>query len=427
VTDPTVRRWTVPPLLRSLRHRNYLLFFSGQLVSLIGTWMQAVAQSWLVYRLTGSSFWLGMIGFSSQIPVLLLAPVGGMVADRLRRHRIIVVTQACSMVLAFVLAGLTLSGHIRPQHVFFLGAVLGVVNAFDIPARQSFLVEMVGREDLSNAIALNSSMFNGARLVGPAVAGVLVGCIGEGYCFLANAVSFVAVLAGLLAMRMPPWTPPRHASSAIQGMVEGFRFVGSTAPARAVLLLLGLVSLVGMPYVVLMPIFADKVLHGGPRALGMLMGAAGAGAMLGALRMAARRGLQGLGHWVAAGTLAFGVSLILFSQSRSFLLSVGLLVPAGFAMMVQMSGTNTLVQSMVPDRLRGRVMAVYSMMFMGMAPVGALCAGSLATRIGAPATVLCAGFACMMGGVAFAIRWPRLRHEAREVIAARRAEAAPRP
>jgi MFS family permease len=419
----SLRRWALPPVLRSLRHRNYQLFFSGQLVSLIGTWMQSVAQSWLVYRLTGSSFWLGMIGFSSQLPVLLLAPLGGAVADRIRRHRIIVTTQAASMVLAFVLAGLTLSGLVRPAHVFALGALLGLVNAFDIPARQSFLVEMVGREDLGNAIALNSSMFNGARLVGPAVAGILVGWIGEGYCFLGNAVSFVAVLAGLLAMRFPPWNPPHHSISAIQGIAQGFQFVGRTPPIRAVLLLLGLVSLLGMPYVVLMPIFADSILHGGPKALGMLMGASGAGAMIGALRVAARRELRGLGRWVSTGAIVFGVSLVLFSQSRWLPLSIALLVPAGFSLMVQMSGTNTLVQSMVPDALRGRVMAVYSMMFMGMAPFGALYAGTVATRIGAPATVLCAGLVCIMGGTAFALYWPRLRQGAREILAARRSEA----
>ena len=392
-------------------------------MSLVGTWMQTVAQSWLVYRLTGSSFWLGMIGFSSQLPVLLLAPVGGAVADRTRRHRIILVTQASSMLLAFVLAGLTLSGLVRPVHVFVLGGLLGVVNAFDIPARQSFLVEMVGREDLGNAIALNSSMFNGARLVGPAVAGLLVGWIGEGYCFLGNAISFVAVIAGLLAMRLPPWNRPHHDVSALRGIARGFQFVARTPPIRAVLLLLGLVSLLGMPYVVLMPIFADKILHGGPKALGMLMGASGAGAMIGALRVAARRELRGLGGWVAAGAVVFGISLVLFSQSRWLPLSIALLVPAGFAMMVQMSGTNTLVQSMVPDALRGRVMAVYSMMFMGMAPLGALYAGTMATRIGARATVLCAGLACIAGGIAFALHWPRLRESVREIIAARRSEA----
>jgi MFS family permease len=385
--------------------------------------MQSVAQSWLIYRMTGSSFWLGMIGFSSQLPVLLLAPIGGALADRTRRHRIILATQSSSMGLAFALAGLTLGGLVRPYHVFVLGALLGVVNAFDIPARQSFLVEMVGREDLGNAIALNSSMFNSARLVGPAVAGVLVGWIGEGYCFLANAVSFIAVIAGLLAMRLPPWSPPPRGASTLHGIVEGFRFVGRTPPIRAVLLLLGLVSLLGMPYVVLMPVFADSILHGGPKALGLLMGSTGAGAIVGALRVAARRELRGLGRWVATGAIAFGVSLVLFSQSHWLPLSMALLVPAGFAMMVQMSGTNTLVQSMVPDALRGRVMAVYSMMFMGMAPLGALYAGTMATRIGARATVLCAGLACIAGGIAFASYWPHLREAVREIVAARRSEA----
>jgi MFS family permease len=384
--------------------------------------MQSVAQSWLIYRLTGSSFWLGMIGFSSQLPVLLLAPIGGTVADRNSRHRILLATQSSSMALAFVLASLTLTAHVRPIHVFLLGALLGLVNAFDIPARQAFLVEMVGREDMGNAIALNSSMFNAARLVGPAVAGLLVGWIGEGFCFLGNAISFLAVLAGLLAMRLPPWTARPPTTSALAGIVEGFRFVGQAPPIRALLLLLGLTSLLGMPYVVLMPIFADRILHGGPKALGLLMGSTGAGAVLGALRVAARKDLRGLGYWVATGAVTFGICLILFSRSQWLPLSMALLVPAGFSLMVQMSGSNTLIQSMVPDALRGRVMAVYSMMFMGMAPFGALYAGSMATKIGAPATVLCAGLACIVGGAVFGWRWPLLRAGAREMLAARRAE-----
>ncbi len=408
----------LPSALRALRHRNYRLFFGGQLVSLTGTWMQSVAQSWLVYRLTGSAVLLGFVGFSSQIPVFLLATLGGTLADRVNRHRILITTQTLAMLGASTLAALTLTGHVRVWHVFMLAAMLGVVNAFDMPARQAFVVDMVGRDDLVNAIALNSSMFNGARLIGPAVAGVLVSSIGEGWCFFANAVSYVAVLTGLLLMRIERRARVPLPGSALASIVEGYKFVGKTAPVRALLLLLGLVSLMGMPYAVLMPIFADQILHGGASGLGLLMGASGAGALAGALSLAMRKGVRGLGRWVAFASAGFGMSLILFSQSRTFWLSAALLVPVGFSMMIQMASSNTLVQAMVPDSLRGRVMAVYSMMFMGMAPIGALLAGTLAGRIGAPTTVAIGGAVCIVGAVVFGLRLPALRDEARQIIVA---------
>jgi MFS family permease len=405
-------------VLRALRHRNYRLFFGGQLISLIGTWMQTVAQSWLVYQLTGSAVLLGFVGFSSQIPVFLLAPVGGSVADRYNRRRIIVATQTAAMLLAFILAALTLSGRVHVWHVFVLAALLGVVNAFDIPTRQAFVVDMVGREDLVNAIALNSSMFNGARLIGPAVAGLLIDTIGEGWCFFANGVSYLAVIAGLLLMSMTVRTRVPLPGSALASIVEGFRYVKRTGPIRALLLLLGLVSLVGMPYAVLMPIFADQILHGGPRGLGILMSAIGFGALAGALTLAAKKGIHGLGHWVALSATGFGFSLILFSLSRSFWLSAALLLPVGFSVMVEMASSNTLIQSLVPDSLRGRVMAVYSMMFMGMAPFGSLLAGALAQHLGAPATVAAGGVVCMAGALVFGLHLPALRHEARQIIVA---------
>ena len=419
-TDPPPRppAARLPAIFRALRHRNYRLFFGGQFVSLTGMWMQSVAQSWLVYRLTGSAVLLGFVSFSGQIPVFLLAPVGGAVADRRDRHRIIIITQTTAMLLASTLAALTLTGRVEVWHLFVLAALLGVTNAFDIPARQSFVVEMVGREDLVNAIALNSSMFNGARVVGPAVAGLLVAAIGEGWCFFANAVSYVAVIAGLLSMNMERRRRPPARGSALSSIAEGFRFVARTGPVRALLLLLGLVSLTGMPYAVLMPIFADQILHGGPSGLGLLMGASGVGALAGALSLAARRGLRGLGRWVAFASAGFGVSIMLFSVSRSFWLSAALLVPAGFSLMLQMASSNTLVQSMVPDALRGRVMAVYSMMFMGMAPIGALLAGAVAQRIGAPATVALGGAACVVGAVVFGLRLPAHRDAARQLIVA---------
>jgi MFS family permease len=405
-------------LVRAFKHRNYQLFFGGQLISLIGTWMQSVAQSWLVYRLTGSAVLLGFVGFSGQIPVFLLAPIGGIIADKYNRHRILIFTQTAAMVLASVLATLTLSHHVQVWHVFALAAALGCINAFDIPVRQAFVVDIVGREDLVNAIALNSSMFNGARIVGPAVAGILVATIGEGWCFFANAVSYIAVITGLLLMRMMRRARVSLPGSAISSIVEGFSYVGRTGPVRALLLLLGLISLMGMPYAVLMPIFADQILHGGARGLGLLMGASGIGALIGALSLAARQGVRGLGRWVAFASLGFGVSIILFSLSRSFWLSAALLMPVGFFMMVEMASSNTLVQSMVPDNLRGRVMAVYSMMFMGMAPIGALLAGTLAGRVGAPKTVAIGGAVCIVGAAVFWSRLPALRGEAQQIIVA---------
>jgi MFS family permease len=407
----------LPAALRALRHRNFQLFFSGQLISLIGTWMQSVAQSWLVYRLTGSSLLLGSVGFASQIPVFLFAPLGGIVADRHNRQRVVIGTQAASMLLAFALAALTLTGIVQVWHIFVLASLLGVVNAFDIPVRQSFLVDMVGREDLMNAIALNSSMFNGARIIGPAIAGILVARIGEGWCFFANAVSYIAVIIGLLMMRVRPHSHG-PSGSPLAHIVEGFRFVRRTGPIMAILLLLGLVSLVAMPYTVLMPVFADKILHGGARGLGILMGATGVGALLGALTLATRTGVGGLGRWVAFSCGGFGLSLALFSLSRSFWLSAALLLPVGFCMMLQMSSSNTLIQAMVPDHLRGRVMSVYSMMFMGMAPFGALLGGALADRLGAPQTVSMGAVACIGGAALFGLHLPKIRVEVRRLIVA---------
>ncbi len=419
---------------RALRHRNFQLFFSGQLISLVGTWMQTVAQSWLVYRLTGSGFNLGAVGFASQIPVFLFAPLGGIVADRTNRKHVVIATQVASMMLAFVLAVLTLSHTVdhRVWLIFVLAALLGVVNAFDIPGRQSFLVDMVGKEDLMNAIALNSSMFNGARVVGPAVAGVLVARLGEGWCFFANGVSYIAVIAGLMLMRVHAPARVSAQTSPWEHIIEGFQFVNRTAPIRALLILLGLVSVTGMPYVVLMPIFADKVLHKGGQEfasligshdlgavrLGILMGAAGVGALFGALTLAVRSGVKGLGRWVAVCCAGFGISLVFFAVSKSFWISVLLLLPVGYFIMLQMASSNTLIQVMVPDALRGRVMALYSMMFMGMAPLGALLGGSLSDRLGAPLTVAIGGVASVAGAWWFGVQLPKIRVEARRLIIA---------
>ncbi|HYM74985.1 MAG TPA: MFS transporter [Candidatus Dormibacteraeota bacterium] len=417
---------------RALRHRNFQLFFSGQLISLIGTWMQTVAQSWLVYKLTGSGLLLGSVGFASQIPVFLIAPIGGITADRSNRQRVVIATQTASMILALVLAALTLTHKVHVWHIFVLAALLGVVNAFDIPGRQAFLVDMVGKEDLMNAIALNSSMFNGARVIGPAVAGVLVARLGEGWCFFANGVSYIAVIIGLLMMNVHAPAKASSQTSPLEHIIEGFQFVSRTAPIRALLILLGVVSVAGMPYVVLMPIFADKILHNGGQEfaslirshdlgavrLGILMGAAGVGALLGALTLAVRSGVKGLGTWVSVCCAGFGISLILFAFSTSFWLSVLLLLPVGYFIMLQMASSNTLIQVMVPDALRGRAMALYSMMFMGMAPLGALMGGALSDRLGAPWTVAIGGFASVMGAWWFSIQLPKIRVEARKLIIA---------
>jgi MFS family permease len=405
--------------LRALRHRNFRLFFAGQLISLIGTWMQFVAQSWLIYRLTGSSLLLGTLGFVSQIPVFLFAPLGGIVADRYHRQRIVIATQTASGVSALILATLTLSHQVQVWHVVALAAFLGLINAFDIPTRQAFMVEMVGQEDLMNAIALNSSMFNGARMIGPAIAGILVATLGEGWCFFANGVSYLAVIAGLLLMRLTPTSRPNRSSSPLEEIIEGFRFAGQNFPVRTLLMLLAVSSLVGTPYSVLMPIFAGEILHGGPRGLGMLMGATGIGALLGALTLASRSGLRGLSRWIALACGGFGLSLMLFSTSRNFWLSLLLLIPTGFALMVQLGSTNTLLQSITPDDLRGRIMSLYSMMFMGMAPFGALLAGITAYRFGAPFTVGIGGLACVCCAVLFARQIPTFRTAARQMLSNR--------
>jgi MFS family permease len=414
VSSPASGR--VSNTFRALRHRNFQLFFAGQFISLTGTWMQSVAQSWLVYRLTGSVVLLGMIGFASQIPVFLLAPFGGATADRYNRRMILIATQTAAMVLAFILAFLTLSGSIQIWHLFVIASGFGIANAFDIPTRQAFAVDMVGKEDLINAIALNSSMFNGARIVGPAIAGILVAAVGEGWCFFGNAVSYIAVISGILMMRIKPLERAPRTGSTFSNIAEGFGFVYATKPVRALLLLLGLVSLMGMPYAVLMPIFADQYLGGGSGTLGFLMGASGVGALIAALTLASRRQVFGLGRWIGFACAGLGTSLILFSMSRYVYLSALLLVPVGFSMMTQMSSSNTLVQAMIPDALRGRVMSVYSMMFMGLAPFGALLAGTLAGYIGAAETVAFGGIVCIVGAVIFGLQLSALENEGRQMI-----------
>lgn len=380
--------------------------------------MQSIAEAWLIYRLTGSSVLLGLLGFVSQIPIFLLSPIGGLAADRWPRQRVVISTQIASMTLGFTLAALTLTGSIRVWEIIVLATLLGVVNSFDVPARQSFLIEMVGREDLLNAIALNSTMFNGARVAGPAVAGLLVAQVGEGWCFFLNAVSYIAVIAGLLMMRIEKSLVAHDGSSPIEKLREGLRFVRHAIPIRTLLLLLGLVSFAALPFAVLVPIFADRILHGGASAYGNLMGAVGFGAMCGAFTLAMRQQLRGFGNIVGYSAIGLGISLTLFGASRWYWFSLAALALAGYAMMMQFTSANTLIQAMVPDQLRGRVMSLYSMMFLGMSPLGSLVAGKLAQHIGAPRTVALGGLISLVGGVVFALKWPSMRAPARELVAA---------
>ena len=378
--------------------------------------MQTVAQSWLVYRMTGSATLLGVVGFASQFPIFLLSPLGGAVSDSYPRRHSMIAIQTAAMLLAFPLAVLTLTNRIQVWHVIVLALLLGAVNAFDIPVRQAFFVEMVGRQDLMNALALNSSMVNGARIVGPAVAGLLVAAVGEGWCFLLNGISYIPVIAGLTMIKSGNRPPVEHHGSRIKAIVVGLHFVWRTRPIRALLLLIGLVSLMGMPYSVLMPIFANQILNGGPKSLGLLMGSSGIGALVAALILVGRRGMRGLSKWVMMACGGFGVSLVLFAFSRNLWLSVLLLLPVGFSMMLQLASTNTLIQAMAPDHFRGRVMSMYSMMFMGMSPIGALLAGVFAHSLGAPGAVAAGGAACIAAALVFRSHLPALTAEGRELI-----------
>jgi len=383
-------------LSRSFQYRDYRLFFTGQFISLVGTWMQQVAQSWLVYRLTGSSLSLGLVGFAGQFPLFALSIFGGVMADRLNRRSVLVATQTCALIQAVVLAWLTLAGLIEVWHVMVLAVLLGMVNAVDIPTRQSFVIDLVDKKDLHNAIALNSSMFNAARILGPSVAGVLLAAVGEGWCFALNGLSFLAVIVCLLNMGMPKRPAPEKTSSIVEHLREGFGYAWHTREVRTILVLLGIASVIGMAYVVLMPVFAEEILASGPRGLGLLMAATGCGSLAGALLLAMRSEGPGIGRFAYFGMLGMGAGLVLFALSRNFWLSALLLVPVGFCMITAMASANTLLQMLCPDSLRGRVMALFSMMFMGMAPFGALLAGVLAHAIGAGATVALSGAALVV-------------------------------
>lgn len=399
---------------RSLNYRNFRLYFSGQSISLVGTWIQRITVPWLVYHLTNSAFLLGVVGFAGQIPTFLIAPYAGVITDRLNRYRLLILTQVAAMVQAFALAFLYLSGHIQVWHIVVLSVVLGIINAFDVPVRQSFMIEMVEKkEDLANAIALNSSMVNGARLLGPSIAGLLIALTNEGVCFFLNGFSYLFVIASLLLMKIAPRVITKKDKHVFREMKEGFSYTFGFPPIRYIILLLALVSLTAMPYTVLMPVVAREVLHGGSHTYGFLMGASGLGALLGALFLASRKNVLGLDKVIALAAALFGVSLIAFSFSRFFALSLGLMIFIGLGMMLQMASSNTIIQTIVDDDKRGRVMSFYTMAFMGTAPFGSFLAGSLASKLGAPITLLIGGSVCVLGALVFSRLLPRLKESVR--------------
>jgi MFS family permease len=401
---------------RSLRHRNFRLYFGGQSISLIGTWMTRLATSWLVYRLTGSAFLLGVVGFAGQIPTFIFAPFAGVWIDRLDRRQVLLVTQILAMIQSLALAGLTLARHINVQQIIWLSAFQGLINAFDMPARQAFLVQMVeDKQDLGNAIALNSSMVNLARLVGPSLAGAVIAVSGEGACFLIDGISYIAVIASLIAMRLPSGIVKPTVGSMLAQLKEGWTYVSGFAPVRTILLLFAIVSLMGWPFTVLMPIFARTILHGGPHTLGFLVGAVGIGALVSAISLALRKSVLGLGRMIPIATASLGGGLILFGMSRILWLSLLLMLVCGFGMMQQMAASNTIIQTIVEDSKRGRVMSFYAMAFVGMAPFGSLLAGGLAHAIGAPRTVMLSGVCCVAGAAWFATQMPTIRRLIRPI------------
>lgn len=390
-------------IIRSLSSRNYRLFFTGQGISLIGTWMQTIAMSWLVYRLTGSALLLGVVGFAGQIPSFVFAPIAGVLADRWNRHHILIGTQALAMIQAFVTAGLTLAGVITVWHIVALSLFLGLVNAFDIPARQSLVVLMVEKkEDLPNAIALNSFLFNGARLVGPTIAGILIAILSEGMCFLINGISYITVIMALLAMKINIGKKEDQDTHILQQLKEGISYAFGSGAIRTILFLSATISIVGMPYTVLMPVIARDVLYGGAHTFGFLITASGLGAVAGALYLAVRKSVEGLGNLLPVAMGIFGIGLIALSQSRVFWVSLPLMLLTGFGMMIQMASNNTILQTIVDDDKRGRVMSLYTMSFLGIAPFGSLLAGVLASRIGAPGTIMWGGIICIMAALFFA-------------------------
>lgn len=399
-------------MFRSLKSRNYRLFFFGQSISLIGSWIQVVALPWLVYSMTNDVFLLGLVSFVGQIPTFFIAPFAGVLLDRWNKHKALVIAHILSLVQAAALALVFYSGFIQIWHVILLSVFLGIINAFEMPARQALVNDMVKRpEDLGNAIALNSSMVNVARLIGPSLAGILISVSGEGICFIINAVSFVFVIISLLMMRMGKAVHKLHESNMIQGLKDGFRYTFGQLPLRFLILLIAWVSLVGMPFSVLLPVFAKTILGGGAHTYGFLMGASGVGSLLGALYMAYRKNLKGLLKLIPLSIAVFSLGLLTFAFSGNLFLSLALLLISGIGMMIQMTACNTLVQTIADPAMRGRVMSFYTMAFIGMTPLGSLLAGFLASRMGAVNTMLSAGIACFMAVVILIVFYARLKTE----------------
>ncbi|MBF0522980.1 MAG: MFS transporter [Candidatus Omnitrophica bacterium] len=422
-----VGRFSIPPktpwaearlgfIFRALKHKNYRLFFGGQSISLVGTWMQMVAMSWLVYRLTNSALLLGIVGFVGQIPSFFLMPFAGVIADRYNRHRILIATQTLAMLQAVALSVLVITEHVEVWHIVVLNLILGLVSSFDIPVRQAFTVEMIeNKDDLGNAIALNSSMVNVARLLGPSIAGIIIAFVGEGACFFINAFSYLAVIFSLLAMKITPKVikPPEH--HVWHDLKEGFVYAFNFAPIRDIIFLLGLASLMGVPYQILMPVFAKDIFHGGPQTLGFLVSMAGIGALAGAIYLAGRKSVIGLVRMIGESSILFGLGVIAFSFSKTLWFSMIVICMAGFAMMVQMAASNTILQTIVEEDKRGRVMSFYTMAFMGMTPFGSLFAGYLANKIGAPYTLMVGGVCCIFAALGFLRNLPSLREKMRPV------------
>jgi MFS family permease len=405
-------------IFRSLQYRNFRLFFGGQSISLIGTWIQQIATPWLVYHLTGSVFLLGVVGFAGQIPTFLISPFAGVMTDRWNRYHILITTQILSMIQALLMALLFFTGVIKIWQIILLSLLLGCINACDTPARQSFFIEMVEKKKyLANAIALNSSMVNAARLLGPSIAGMLIAFTNEGICFLINGISYIFVIGSLLSMKIVPRKMINKDTRLLQELKEGFSYVFDFAPVKYIILMLGLVSLMGMPFSVLMPVFAKVIFHGGSHTFGFLMGASGIGALSAALYLASRKNVLGLFKRIPMAAGIFGLGLIAFSFSRFYLFSLLLMIVTGFGMMFQLASSNTILQTIVDDDKRGRVMSFYTMAFMGTAPFGSLLAGGLAHIIGAPYTILIGGISIILGASIFAYKLPELRKMIRLVYA----------
>lgn len=397
-------------IFRALRHRNFRLFFMGQSISLVGTWMQMTAVAWLVWRLEHNAVLLGLTGFAARIPAFIMAPLAGVLVDRSSRHRLVIITQTLAMLQALTLAGLVLSGHVAIWQIILLSLIMGFIDSLDLPARQSFMIQMLDRrDDLTSALALNSSMVNGARLLGPVIAGLIIAAAGEGFCFLVNGLSYIAVITGLLLMRVAPSVRAGQNKTVLHHLKEGFVYAFGFSPIRSLLLLVALVSLTGASYAQLLPVFAQQILHGGPLTQGLLASSAGLGALIGAAFLAMRRSVRGLEVWIAWAPAVFGLGLIGMGSSSALWLTLAVMPVIGFGMLIQMAATNTVIQTIVDDDKRGRVMSFYSMAFMGTVPLGSLLAGSLVHLIGAPLTVISGGLCCIAASLSFGTKLKSLQ------------------